>query len=73
MPVLVLFVLCSFGAIGFVDDWMKIVKKRSLGLSGRWKMLGLVVIATALAALGNVRTATMQAFSDREFEAIAGR
>ena len=30
-------------------------------------------LLTALAALGNVRTATMQAFSDREFDAIAGR
>ena len=26
-----------------------------------------------LAALGNVRTATMQAFSDKEFDAIAGK
>ncbi|MGB1527029.1 MAG: phospho-N-acetylmuramoyl-pentapeptide-transferase, partial [Miltoncostaeaceae bacterium] len=29
----------------------KIVKKRSLGLSGRWKMLGLVVIAVVLAVI----------------------
>ncbi len=48
---LVLFTTLACGAIGFVDDWMKIVKKRSLGLSGRWKMLGLVVIAVALAVL----------------------
>ena len=48
---LVLFTTLACGAIGFVDDWMKIVKKRSLGLSGRWKMLALVVIAVALAVL----------------------
>lgn len=48
---LVLFTTLACGAIGFIDDWMKIVKKRSLGLSGRWKMLGLVVIAVALAVL----------------------
>ncbi len=48
---LVLFTTLACGAIGFIDDWMKIVKKRSIGLSGRWKMLGLVVIAVALAVL----------------------
>jgi len=48
---LVLFTTLACGAIGFIDDWMKIVKKRSLGLSGRWKMLGLVAIAVALAVL----------------------
>lgn len=29
-------------------------------------------LLTSLASLGNVRTATMQAFSDKEFDAIAG-
>jgi phospho-N-acetylmuramoyl-pentapeptide-transferase len=27
------------GAIGFLDDWIKLHHRRSLGLSGRWKML----------------------------------
>ena len=48
---LVLFTTLACGAIGFVDDWMKIVKKRSLGLSGRWKMLALVVISILLAVV----------------------
>lgn len=30
-------------------------------------------LLAALAALGNVRTATMQAFTDKEFDAIVGR
>jgi uncharacterized protein with GYD domain len=30
-------------------------------------------LLASLASLGNVHTATMQAFSDREFDAIAGR
>lgn len=30
-------------------------------------------LLSTLAALGNVRTATMQAFSDAEFDAIAGK
>ena len=44
----ILFTTLACGAIGFVDDWMKIVKKRSLGLSGRWKMAALVVVAVLL-------------------------
>ena len=32
---LVLFATLACGAMGTLDDWMKIVKKRSLGLSGR--------------------------------------
>ena len=31
-------------AIGFADDYLKVRRRRSLGLSGRWKMLGLVLI-----------------------------
>ena len=34
-----------FGAVGFADDWIKIVKKRSLGLTERQKLLGQVLIA----------------------------
>lgn len=47
----ILFTTLACGAIGFVDDWMKIVKKRSLGLSGRWKMAALVVVAVILAII----------------------
>ena len=42
---LVLFTTLACGAIGFLDDFMKVFKKRSLGLSGRWRMLGLLAIA----------------------------
>jgi len=35
-------------ALGFLDDWSKISKKRSLGLSGRWKLLAQAAIAVAL-------------------------
>lgn len=37
-----------FGAVGFADDYIKIVKKRSLGLTGRQKLLGQLVIAAAV-------------------------
>jgi phospho-N-acetylmuramoyl-pentapeptide-transferase len=32
------------GGVGFLDDYIKLRHKRSLGLSGRWKMLMLVAI-----------------------------
>ena len=41
-------VTIACAAIGFVDDWFKLSHSRSLGLSGRWKMLGLVGVTAAL-------------------------
>jgi phospho-N-acetylmuramoyl-pentapeptide-transferase len=34
-----------FGLVGFADDWIKIVKKRSLGLTGKQKLAGQLVTA----------------------------
>ncbi len=45
---IVLFTTIACGAIGFADDFMKKVQKRSLGLAARWRMLGLLVIAGVL-------------------------
>lgn len=42
--------LC-FGAIGFVDDYIKVVKKRNLGLKARYKIRGQIVFS-ALFLLG---------------------
>src|SRR6185503_7694067 len=35
-------------AIGFLDDYIKIVKRRSLGLSARWKILFQIALALVL-------------------------
>jgi phospho-N-acetylmuramoyl-pentapeptide-transferase len=35
-------------AIGFIDDYIKIVKRRSLGLSARWKILFQILLALVL-------------------------
>lgn len=40
------FVTFGFGAIGFIDDYIKIVKKRKDGLYPKQKMFGLILIAT---------------------------
>ena len=42
-----LFLTVGCAAIGFADDYLKVRKQRSLGLSGRWKMVGLVLITIA--------------------------
>lgn len=42
---LLLFVLFTTGAIGFLDDYKKIVYKNSKGLSARFKMIGQTTIA----------------------------
>ena len=46
---IVLFVLVAFGAIGFVDDYKKLVLKDSRGLSARWKYLLQSVFGVAAA------------------------
>jgi phospho-N-acetylmuramoyl-pentapeptide-transferase len=46
---IVLFVLVTFGAIGFVDDYKKLVLKDSRGLSARWKYLLQSVFGVAAA------------------------
>src|SRR5918911_5020886 len=40
----VLFVTLACAAIGFVDDFIKLTHRRSLGLNGRWKLLMLAGI-----------------------------
>jgi len=39
-----LFLTLAYGAIGFVDDYIKVVKKRNLGLNSKQKLLGQIVI-----------------------------
>ncbi len=39
----------GFGFIGFIDDYMKIINKRSLGLKAHQKLIGQIVLAVLLA------------------------
>ena len=43
------FVTLGCAGIGFVDDWTKLTHRRSLGLAGRWKLLGLGAITLVVA------------------------
>lgn len=47
----VLGVTLGFGIIGFIDDFIKVALKRSLGLRAREKLLGQVLLAALLGAL----------------------
>ena len=42
------FVALGCAAIGFVDDWTKVSRRRSLGLSGRWKLVWLGAITVVV-------------------------
>jgi phospho-N-acetylmuramoyl-pentapeptide-transferase len=48
---LLLFLLVGLGLVGFVDDYIKIAKQRSLGLRSRAKMTGQIVVAVVFAVL----------------------
>lgn len=45
----VLFVTLGFGVVGFLDDYIKVVMKRSLGLRAWQKMLGQIVVTGVFA------------------------
>ena len=45
----VLFVVVSFGIIGFVDDYRKVIRKDSNGLIARWKYFWQTVVGLATA------------------------
>jgi phospho-N-acetylmuramoyl-pentapeptide-transferase len=48
---LLMFLFCGLGAIGFLDDYIKISKQRSLGLRSKAKVIGQVVVGLVFALL----------------------
>jgi phospho-N-acetylmuramoyl-pentapeptide-transferase len=52
----VLFVVLGCALIGFTDDYLKLRRRHSLGLPGRWKMVGLVAVTVGAALLLNEST-----------------
>src|SRR5246127_1936219 len=49
--VLVLFLMTGLGFVGFVDDFLKLFMRRSLGLRSRAKLLGQVIVGVIFAVL----------------------
>ncbi|KAB1442138.1 phospho-N-acetylmuramoyl-pentapeptide-transferase [Pseudodesulfovibrio senegalensis] len=48
---LTMFVFAGFGAVGFADDYIKVVKKRNLGLSSKAKFISQILVASAAIAV----------------------
>ncbi len=48
---LVIGLVISLGFVGFLDDWLKVSRQQSLGLTGRQKILGQTVFAAIFGAL----------------------
>ncbi len=51
---LVMAAIGGAGAVGLVDDWIKVTRERNLGLNKRAKILGLLVVAIGFAAARRV-------------------
>jgi phospho-N-acetylmuramoyl-pentapeptide-transferase len=49
----VLFAALACGAIGFLDDFIKLTHKRSLGLSGRWKLVLLAIVTVVVGVVAH--------------------
>lgn len=66
---MMLLVSVGFGLIGFVDDYVKVVKKRNLGLTAKQKFLLQAILAViyilVLKETGNLNTQIMIPFLDR--------
>jgi phospho-N-acetylmuramoyl-pentapeptide-transferase len=48
---LTIFVFLGFGLVGFVDDYLKVVKKHNKGLSARAKFLGQTIVAVGVVSM----------------------
>ncbi len=49
---LVIALVVGLGFVGFLDDWLKVSREKSLGLKGRYKILGQVIIAATFGYFG---------------------
>ena len=49
----VLFTALACGAIGFLDDFISLTHSRSLGLSGRWKLILLAVVTAVVGVVAH--------------------
>ena len=49
---LVIALITGLGFIGFLDDWLKISREKSIGLKGRYKIVGQVLVAATFGYFG---------------------
>ncbi len=48
---LIVFVVIALGLVGFIDDYIKVVRKNKSGLAGRFKIIGQVVVGSVVGAV----------------------
>ncbi len=53
---LALFVILGHFVLGFIDDYIKVVKKQNLGLKAKQKLLGQIIMAALVAFFGGLPT-----------------
>ena len=67
---LALFIMIGHWILGFLDDYIKVVKKRNLGLKARQKLIGQIIIAvitmTIATEMLDIRTTLWLPFADSE-------
>ena len=51
--VLVIGLVIALGFVGFIDDWLKVSRQQSLGLTSRQKLFGQIVFASIFAYVGS--------------------
>ena len=51
-PYLVIGLVVGLGLVGFIDDWLKVAKQRSLGLNAKQKLFGQALVAGAFGYAG---------------------
>ncbi|NLL48970.1 MAG: phospho-N-acetylmuramoyl-pentapeptide-transferase [Firmicutes bacterium] len=56
--IIMLFATLGFGVVGFLDDFIKVVAKRSLGLRAREKLVGQFGVAVLVALYASARVGT---------------
>jgi phospho-N-acetylmuramoyl-pentapeptide-transferase len=49
---LVIALVIGLGFIGFLDDWLKVSREKSLGLKGRYKIVGQAIVAATFGYFG---------------------
>lgn len=50
--ILVICLILGLGIVGFIDDYLKVIKQRSLGLNSKQKIIGQIIVAGLFAFFG---------------------
>jgi phospho-N-acetylmuramoyl-pentapeptide-transferase len=69
--IFVMLAILGAGAVGLMDDWIKVVRSRNLGLNKRTKMIGLFTVAIGFSLLMAWHTSVHTELSFTRFDSAA--